>query len=96
MSRLTMQLAEHARRLLLKVPARDRVAVMEEWTDLLDLMGVIVEDAEIPVEDGVEAWVDAAIAHSDPLDAHLAAMSNPSPLLQATTWDQMARAMTEI
>ena len=92
---LTVRLAAHAGRLLLQVPAEDRVDVLAEWTDLLDVMGVILEDAQIPLDEGTWAWTEAVLEHNWLLSDHLARMGEPGRLLRTTTWEELARALLD-
>lgn len=93
--RLTMQLADHADRLLRQVPAEDRPWAMAEFTDALDGLGVILEDAEIPFDEGTWPWAEAAMEHNDLLGDVLVSRSDPRRALRTHTWEAMARALLD-
>ena len=92
---LTVQLAAHADHLLRQVPAEDRAWAMAEFTDVLDGLGAILEDAEIPFDEGTWPWAEAAMEHNDLLGDVLVARSDPRRALRVSTWEAMARALLD-
>lgn len=92
---LTVRLADHADRLLGQVPAEDRVWAMEEFTDVLDGLGVILEDAQIPFDEGTWAWAEATMKYNHLLSGVLVDRSDPGRALRTWTWEDMARALLD-
>ena len=94
-ARLTVYLADHAGRLLRQVPAEDRVWAMEEFTGVLDGLGVILEDAQIPFDEGTWPWAEAVLEHNHLLSDVLVNRSDPGRALRTHTWEAMARALLD-